>query len=287
MADFYRNQDIRISDKELVDSYRQKWDTHQVDDAQALIDTADKESLTLKANKINPTLPLLATLQQDWYDEVIDVLSNNILIYQTWIDNLKQTRAEWQNTIAYKKNNVVFFDNITYFCIQDTPAGTPLSNTSYWVDLNLQGAQGFPTLGTNFRGVWNAGTQYGFLDTVFYGSGEYKGLYTVNTNDPITTATPDSNSQWTFTLHTHVTSVDYMNNMGDIHQADGDVFIVGSTSNSLIQYYYMNGTTAVPLDVKTEVGNVNYDPNDLYFLANTDNTMTKAIQGIWTHYNLT
>lgn len=212
MADIHRVQDPKISQKELVSEYKTTFENGQVDNAHNLIDNDAKESITLNSKKINPLLPILTTLQQNYTTNVTDDLASKQAQFQAWIDALQSNLTPWVANTAYHAYTPVFDSSTSesYLAIQDVPnTGILLSNTSYWLPLMIKGDDGYVTWGVTYKGPWTSGANYQKYDMVSYGAlvgGTTKMFCATETITNSTT--PPSSSSSTAPKYTTSTGVD-------------------------------------------------------------------------------
>ena len=66
-------------------------------------------------------------------------------------------RGDWASSITYKRLDVVRYEGSSYFCKQETPAGTPVSNTMFWIKMVDKGDTATIAVGTVKTGA--AGSQ--------------------------------------------------------------------------------------------------------------------------------
>ena len=77
--------------------------------------------------------------------------------------------GEWNNSTAYKKDDVVYHEGSTYVYRSDVNAngGTPPANTHLGSVCDLM------ALGINYRGAWQSGTTYFKGDLVDWQNAKY------------------------------------------------------------------------------------------------------------------
>lgn len=126
-------------------------------------------------------------------EEVQDLFINNI---QTYIHETVIDKGEWDNITKYTKYNFVTYeiDDIvqTYECISDnTPIGTPPTDTTYWIPRVIRGEKGDTGLGLTPKGNWSASVQYYKDDLV-----SYNNVLWVANEDNIGLYPNDSSSVW-------------------------------------------------------------------------------------------
>ena len=69
-------------------------------------------------------------------------------------------KGEWSSELAYVKNNLVSNSGNSYVALQSVPAGTLLSNTSYWMLSASIGATG-----ATGQSAYEAAVAGGYADT--------------------------------------------------------------------------------------------------------------------------
>ena len=128
------------------------------------------------ADLINILSSNLLELENDYNASVPVFLSNLATQYSVIIGQLINKNV-WSNTLPYQKFNFVTYNNEVYMCIQDSPAGTVPTNTSYWLYLGLQGEKGTGGItDVTMKYVWNRNTIYNQNDLVVYGKNRYVAL---------------------------------------------------------------------------------------------------------------
>lgn len=182
-------QDIQIPDATLRQQFRQYMQSNQYAQALAIL-TNNVEQLKGKsyvADTINTIINGIVNLEERYNTEVTVYLNNLLTQFDTLIEDLSK-KGEWQSIIQYYPYNFVIYNNNIYMCIKKPPIGAFPTNTTYWLYLGLQGAEGSPGINVNMAFNWNSETPYQPNDLVVYQSNIYcakianTGIVPTNTN---------------------------------------------------------------------------------------------------------
>lgn len=161
-------EDIHLSDTQLYALFRQYY--KQGDYSEALNLLSQNQQLNLKtivADNLNDLNERVYGLENVYYVEVEDYLSNLLQSMQTEVNNLSNQNI-YDNSKQYYENNFVYYNNNVYFCIKQPPVGTLPTNTTYWVFLGLIGIKGVGGLSNlTFKGQWNSLSFYNKNDVIF------------------------------------------------------------------------------------------------------------------------
>lgn len=183
---YYRYQDIQIPDVELkaqFDQYITQGNYQQA--LNLLADNSEQleQGKAYVADAINRLTEGLVTLETEYFNNTTVFLSNLTTQYQTLIDNFRK-RSTWTSTGVYLQNNFVIYNSRIYYALSDVPQGTVPTNTTYWLNLGLQGEQGAAGLNVVMRYNWNSNSVYQVNDLVVYDGIIYVALQQNNNSIP-------------------------------------------------------------------------------------------------------
>lgn len=279
-----RNRDPNYSERELIKSYRDIFST-SISNAHNLI-SEDHQNIALSADRLNEPISRTMTMQGYFKTDVLDVLENDLTIFQTWIDTLKNNNgSNWDSTKAYLKNVVVNSGDDTYLCIKDAPVGTALTNTEYWVVFALKGEKGYNSLGVQWKGQYVAGQSYDKFDMTYVVSGNHYTFYVANKAVLSATTTPDSS--WTESLVIDRRPIPITTTIPTefVYPYDWLFIYVDETTKNATIYNVINGQSQ-PLDIVTVIPNVRVDTSNIIYINDDNIDMSTAIQRLYLHYNL-
>lgn len=279
-----RNRDPNYSERELVKSYRDIFST-SISNAHNLIGE-DHQNIALSADRLNEPISRTMTMQGYFKTDVLDVLENDLTIFQTWIDTLKNNNgSNWDSTKAYLKNVVVNSGDSTYLCIKDAPVGTALTNTEYWVAFALKGEKGYNSLGVQWKGQYVAGQSYDKFDMTYVVSGNHYTFYVANKAVLSATTIPDSS--WTESLVIDRRPIPITTTIPTefVYPYDWLFIYVDETTKNATIYNVINGQSQ-PLDMVTVIPNVRVDTSNIIYINDDNIDMSTAIQRLYLHYNL-
>lgn len=279
-----RNRDPNYSERELIKSYRTTFNT-SISNAHNLIGE-DHQNIALSADRLNEPISRTMTMQGYFKTDVLDVLENDLTIFQTWIDTLKNNNgSNWDSTKAYLKNVVVNSGDNTYLCIKDAPVGTALTNTEYWAAFALKGEKGYNSLGVQWKGQYVAGQSYAKFDMTYVVSGNHYTFYVANKAVLSATITPDSS--WTESLVIDRRPIPITTTMPTefVYPYDWLFIYVDETTKNATIYNVINGQSQ-PLDIVTVIPNVRVDTSNIIYINDDNIDMSTAIQRLYLHYNL-
>ena len=117
----------------------------------------------------------ILSLENYYYDNVPIFLSDLASQYFNLINNFI-SKGTWINTNIYVPFNFVIYNDNIYMCIQQTNENTLITDTQYWVELNLLGNKGAPGMDVNMRYYWNNNNTYNVNDLVVYDNNIYVAL---------------------------------------------------------------------------------------------------------------
>jgi hypothetical protein len=279
-----RNRDPNYSERELIKSYRDIFST-SISNAHNLIGE-DHQNIALSADRLNEPISRTMIMQGYFKTDVLDVLENDLTIFQTWIDTLKNNNgSNWDSTKAYLKNVVVNSGDSTYLCIKDAPVGTALTNTEYWVAFALKGEKGYNSLGVQWKGQYVAGQSYDKFDMTYVVSGNHYTFYVANKAVLSATTIPDSS--WTESLVIDRRPIPITTTMPTefVYPYDWLFIYVDETTKNATIYNVINRQSQ-PLDIVTVIPNVRVDTSNIIYINDDNIDMSTAIQRLYLHYNL-
>lgn len=279
-----RNRDPNYSERELIKNYRTTFNT-SISNAHNLIGE-DHQNIALSADRLNEPISRTMTMQGYFKTDVLDVLENDLTIFQAWIDTLKNNNGvDWDSTKAYLKNVVVNSGDDTYLCIKDAPVGTALTNTEYWVAFALKGEKGYNSLGVQWKGQYVAGQSYDKFDMTYVVSGNHYTFYVANKS--VLSATTNPDSSWTEVLVIDRRPIPVTTTMPTefVYPYDWLFIYVNETTQNAVIYNVVNGQPQA-LDIVTVIPNVRVDTSNIDYISDDNIDMSTAIQRLYLHYNL-
>ena len=164
-----RFQDIKISDANLKAEFITKFFDTDFSGAFAIINNNPQlDSKTFLASVMNDIAAILSLLQNNFQNGVIDYLSSQITNFQTIIDNYK-LKGVYDAQTTYRIYNFVTYNDKDYLYINSTASSGNLpTNTTYWLELGLQGAEGGGGIDVILKYNWDSSLHYEPLDIVYY-----------------------------------------------------------------------------------------------------------------------
>lgn len=144
----------------------------------------------------NPTLKRMIVNAENLNkikDAIIAVQRYYLSDLQGYLDNVFAFAGNWSASVIYKKWNVVVYNGFTYISVVDNvPAGTLPTNTSYYRVVSIKGDKGDPGVNLVFKDAWSSAQSYIENDCVTYNNTLYAAKL-ANTNQ---TPSPSS-GYWT------------------------------------------------------------------------------------------
>lgn len=164
-----RFQDINISDNIYKNDYSNKYNEGEYNSAYNILDNNyELKNKIFLAEIINSISSLLYNNQEDYYINTNNYLEDLSEKFQLVIDNYKYL-GEWNSQNVYRIYNIVVNSNKYYMYINPIAASNILvTNSSYWLPLELKGKTGADGIGVNFLGTWDSTTTYNALDGIYY-----------------------------------------------------------------------------------------------------------------------
>jgi hypothetical protein len=178
-------QDMTSDLLDLVSQYESLINSKKFSEAaQLLMNNPSLNRIYFNAEKYNRIVDSVKAIQRLYFSDI-----------QKYIEQLITYRGEYSTTTAYKKYDVVLYNNgSAYLCISDSSIGI-LPTSDKWVQITLQGEQGIPGIGLNFSGAWTAVTTYQKDSCVTYNNV----LYASKIDDNLG-KTPSINSEYWFVI---------------------------------------------------------------------------------------
>lgn len=175
-------QDIQIADIALRTQFESYMSVGNYSQALRLL-SDNQSQLQGKAwigDSINTLVNGIITLENLYNDNVIKFLSDLSKSLQSLVDNYRNV-GTWIVGNKYKELNFVAYNNEMYMALQDVPANTPITNTSYWLYVGLRGEQGVAGVNVRQQYDYSSGKAYNINDLVVYQGQIYVALKS-NTN---------------------------------------------------------------------------------------------------------
>lgn len=157
--------DVTIETKPIVDQFYRYYNAGDFDSAARIIEENPiLRRMMINADNMNKLLHGIMALERFFYEDV-----ERYLMY------IVKPQGDFDPSRKYTKYDVVFVarDDAkeAFMGIQvDIPAGTPPTDTRYFVPLALRGKQGASGTGLSPRGVWSSVISYYKDDCVSYGN---------------------------------------------------------------------------------------------------------------------
>lgn len=166
-------QDIQLSDKTLWQDFVAKYEAENYYGALEVLQNSQLASKANTASISNAMIKAINDLQDLYYNNVEDKLAENLAKFQGAVDSIVY-QGEYEATKQYAQGNFVLYNGDVYMYTANTPSiGNLPTNTAYWYNLGLKGAEGAPSLGLNLRYNWQSNLQYNPKDVVYYGDSMY------------------------------------------------------------------------------------------------------------------
>lgn len=205
-------QDITINDASLKALFISYFLNGQYGQAFDLItNNTQLNTKAFVANVMNEIAGILSSLQENFNDEVILYLENQLSGFQIIIDNYL-LKNDYDGSTEYQIYNFVIYNDLIYMYINSDPStGNLPTDTDYWVEIGLLGQKGEPGIGVNLRYTWDSLVTYNALDVVYYNNKLWVATIQ-NTN-----VTPGTETTWQ-TLTGSIVTVDNPGNyyVGDL-----------------------------------------------------------------------
>lgn len=162
-------QDIQITDITLRNQFIDYWMNGQYDQAFAIItNNPQLDTKAFTSTCFTLIAQAITVLENYFFNGVTDYLTAQLTNYNAAISQFRN-KSTYVAATAYVVGNFVVYNNDVYLCIQDSTGNLP-TNTTYWVYLGLQGAQGGAGIDVNLRYNWSPAVNYITNDVVLYGN---------------------------------------------------------------------------------------------------------------------
>lgn len=168
MFDIRRLENININEVTLKQKYYDSFINGNIEQAHQLInDNPELKFKVLNAENLNKIIEHILQLENNYFNEVEDVLESHLNKYQIDINDLIYLRNYNSNT-QYEINNFVSYNDEIYYCFERPPIGTLPTNETYWIYLGLHGEDSRTGLGVKYQGNWSSSKTYNKYDMVVY-----------------------------------------------------------------------------------------------------------------------
>ena len=183
-------QDASADTQSLVTQYYNLKSAGSDSEANALIE----------ANPILKTIIINAETMQRFNDRTIALERFYMSDVQSYIMNAAHYKGVWNASTKYQRYDFVTYSinskPYSFECIQlNTPIGTLPTNSSYFIQITLQGEQGISGTGLSPRGVWDISVQYYKDDCVAYDNKLWSAL-----QDNIGQTPVEDSTYWVFLM---------------------------------------------------------------------------------------
>lgn len=170
--DLNKLQDIQLNEIDLRSQYYNYFlNGDIVNSTKVITDNPQLNSKVLNSSNLNKLIEGILSLEQEYYDNIDNVLQNDLNSFNISIDDLVYL-SEWNVDTLYDKNNFVIYENEIYYAYKDNKGILP-TNQTYWIYLGLRGQSAFPSLGVNYIGQWGETISYKQYDMVAYNNRIY------------------------------------------------------------------------------------------------------------------
>ena len=153
----------------------------------------------IDSTKMNTLLDTCAALQRFYTSDIEPYITSKQQDWQNIVNQFSY-KGIYSPVQVYYKNNFVTSEvsgvNQVFICIENAPAGTNITDPTYWRQLTIRGRQGPSGDTMTFRYNWDSSQTYYVNDVVTYGNGIY-GCTQQNANQ-----TPSSASSYWRLIYT-------------------------------------------------------------------------------------
>ena len=218
---FVQMLNIVSSDYATLSEYQSAMEEGNVVKANtALSNMVDGVRKILTADKINKVFDSIEALQRFLSTDIVPYVTQLQSNWQTEIDKFSYI-GYYSSSRTYYKNNIVSYTSgahtYLYICIKQAKGIVP-TNTTYWNQFTVVGAQGQTGDAMAFLYEWNNATQYTPQDCVSH-NGKLWGCVTANQNSEPST----SNNKWQVVMNIAPTSYPVQSNTPS-GQENGDIW---------------------------------------------------------------
>lgn len=287
----WKFQDLHLSHQDIYKQYRELFENDNIDEAHKLIIPDDNtqpnyDKYAIQGDGLNEAIDLANSIQDYWFMDVINYLSQQQEIFNQLVDNLQITPVEWVSGTIYKQNQFVTHENITYLCITETTDTTPITDLNYWIPFIIQGNKGLNSFGIMWRGAWQANNRYNKNACVFVETSLQEiEIYVSNTNVTDIVTSPVTNSQWTKVLTIQRNRMPYTATEPVSHSYPYDwAYLQGESDTAQLVNVINDGTRE--LSIASIVTNINLDCSTLMNKTQSTMRMGEGLQAFYNYYNL-
>ena len=165
--------DMAINDASAINGYQEAMRNGDYELAQSYFSQiTNGNQKILDATKINTFIDTCVALQRFYRTDIEPYINNKQTAWQNEINKFSYL-GEYSSSTSYIKNNFVTATvngvKQVFICIANAPAGTVVTNTTYWRQLTIRGLQGPSGEGLAFRFTWDSSQIYYPQDIVTYG----------------------------------------------------------------------------------------------------------------------
>lgn len=163
-------QDIHIDDNNLKNLYISYFLNGNYQAAFSLIENNPQlDTKAFLADYLNEISTIIFNTESDTYYSIIPYLNELEADFNTIVNQFINLQL-WSSATQYKLYNFVYYNNLVYMYINEQPSvGNLPTNTTYWLEIGLQGDKGFSGVSDlNLRYDWDSTTTYQAKDVVTY-----------------------------------------------------------------------------------------------------------------------
>ena len=175
---FVEMQDITTTDATNLTNFQQAMMQGDFQAAQAaLTSMANANNKIIDAIKLNTLFDTCVALERFYKTDIEPYVEQKQSEWEATVAVFTNDFAyigAWDNTTAYKRNNMVSFynsatgDTELYIATQNNTDEEPYASGAPWRRLSFKGVQGQSGEGVTFQTGWNSSTQYTQGDIVVY-----------------------------------------------------------------------------------------------------------------------
>lgn len=175
IQNFIKVLNILASDASYVNGFQEAMRNGDYTTAQQyFVQIPDGDRKFLDAEKINTLLDTCISLERFYKTDIEPYVENLQTQWQNTVDQFDY-KGDWVSTITYYRNNFVSatVNGVygLYLCTRASARNIPVTNTSYWRELTIRGAQGISGDTMSFRFTWSSSQIYTVGDVVDYNDG--------------------------------------------------------------------------------------------------------------------
>lgn len=294
-----RFQDLHLNQQNLYNEYLNTF-LDSITEAHKLIwdedNNVDNRQFAINEAGLNNTGQLIQSVEQYWWDDVINTLQENAETFQEWINNISTfPREVWVSGQLYEKNQIVSHDGNIYLCINNTEADTDITDTTAWVEIPIRGDKGFNSFGIVWNGQWQINNSYKQYDCVFVQTDKTVTIYVANVDITDSSVTPDTSSQWTKVLVIERNYLSYtaLQPSEPIYPYNesfltNSSYIIPTGTGTIVWLMTVINNEFKRLNVGTTMANTYVSATTLDSSQNAESNIVigTAIQNLYSYYNL-